>query len=77
MLGFYAIGWQQILKHLDLTLAFANKAVAVVWGIIWGVVFFREVITVKMIAGALIVIAGVVLYSLADTETGDEVHNER
>lgn len=42
LLGFYAIGWQQIIKRLPLTTAFANKAVTVVWGIIWGAVFFRK-----------------------------------
>ena len=42
LLGFYAIGWQQIIKRLPLTTAFANKAVTVVWGIIWGAVFFHE-----------------------------------
>ncbi|MFR4733824.1 MAG: transporter [Agathobacter rectalis] len=42
LLGFYAIGWQQIIKRLPLTTAFANKAVTVVWGIIWGAVFFMS-----------------------------------
>ena len=42
LLGFYAIGWQQIIKRMPLTAAFANKAVTVVWGIIWGFIFFHE-----------------------------------
>jgi len=29
----YALGWQQVLKHLDLTTAYANKAITNVWGI--------------------------------------------
>lgn len=44
---FYAIGWQQIIKRLPLTTAFANKAVTVVWGIIWGAVFFRKKLRLK------------------------------
>ena len=32
----YAIGWQQVIKHLPLTTAYANKAVTVVWGILLG-----------------------------------------
>lgn len=67
-LGIYAIGWQQIIKRMDLTIAFANKAVTVVWGIIWGVLFFGEKITVPKIIGAVLVICGVVLYSKADNE---------
>ncbi len=68
LLGFYAIGWQQIIKRIPLTMAFANKAVTVVWGLIWGLVFFQEKITVKKVLGALLVIAGVVLYARADGE---------
>ncbi|MCF0129425.1 MAG: EamA family transporter [Pseudobutyrivibrio sp.] len=66
LLGIYAIGWQQAIKRLNLTVAYANKAVTVVWGIVWGRVFFDEAITVKKIVGAAIVIGGVVLYSIAD-----------
>lgn len=62
LLGVYAIGWQQVIKRLPLTVAFANKSVTVVWGIIWGLVFFHEDISVGKIVGALLVIAGVILY---------------
>ena len=66
LLGFYAIGWQQIIKRIPLTTAFANKAVTVVWGIVWGLVFFHESISVGKIIGALLVVGGVVLYSYSD-----------
>ena len=68
LLGFYAIGWQQIIKRLPLTTAFANKAITVVWGIIWGAFFFDESITIGKVAGAVLVIIGVVLYAYADGE---------
>ena len=66
LMGIYAIGWQQIIKRIPLTTAFANKAITVVWGLIWGTVFFRERITVGKLVGAMLVIAGVVLYATAD-----------
>ena len=66
LLGLYAIGWQQIIKRLPLTTAFANKAVTIVWGIIWGALFFSESITLGKVIGALIVIAGVVLFVKSD-----------
>lgn len=72
LLAFYAIGWQQIIKRLPLTTAFANKAVTVVWGIIWGFLFFHESITSGKVLGALFVIMGVVLYSYADREDGND-----
>ena len=57
-------------KRLPLTTAFANKAVTVVWGIIWGALFFKEPVTIGKIAGAVLVILGVVLYAYADKEAG-------
>lgn len=64
----YAILWQQILKKLPLVTAFANKAVTVIWGIVWGALFFREEITISKIIGALVIIAGVYLVVSADKE---------
>lgn len=72
LLGFYAIGWQQIIKRMPLTAAFANKAVTVVWGIIWGFIFFHEPITAGKVIGAVLVIAGIVMYAMADKEAENE-----
>lgn len=72
LLGLYAIGWQQVLKRLPLTTAFSNKAVTIVWGIIWGCVFFGESVTLGKVIGAILIIAGVVLFSYADAEAKDE-----
>ncbi len=59
LLGFYAIAWQQVLKHLPLITAYANKAVTTIWGLVWGYLIFKEKITVTRFIGALIIIAGV------------------
>ena len=66
LLGVYAIGWQQVIKRIPLTTAFANKAVTVVWGIVWGWFFFGETITPGKLIGAGMVIAGVVLFAKSD-----------
>ncbi len=66
-LGIYAICWQQIIKRLPLVTAFANKAITVAWGILWGMLFFHEKITVNKIIGAVIIIVGIVLV-VTDTE---------
>ena len=66
-LGIYAIRWQFILKKFPLTVAFANKAVAVVWGILWGWLFFNEQITWQKAAGAAVIIAGIV-FVVSDDE---------
>lgn len=66
ILGIYAIAWQQILKHFDLSTAFCNKAITIVWGMIFGILFFAETIKWNMIAGAIIVIFGVIMVVKAD-----------
>ena len=76
LLGLYAIGWQQIIKILPLTTAFANKAVSVVWGIIWGCLIFKESITIGKVIGAILVVSGVVLYAYSDNDKKDEVENK-
>ena len=68
LLGIYAIGWQQIIKRLPLTLAFANKAVTTVWGLIWGLVFFHEQVTAGKLMGIALIVIGVVVFSTADRE---------
>ena len=66
ILGIYAIFWQQILKRFSLTVAFINKAITIVWGILWGAMFFKEQITTNMIIGAVIVFVGVSLVVMSD-----------
>lgn len=62
----YALGWQQVIKRIPLTLAFMNKAVTIVWGILWGFLLFGEQVNVGKVVGAILVIAGVVLFAKAD-----------
>ena len=68
ILGVYAFGWQQIIRKMPLTAAFSNKAITVVWGIIWGALFFRERITPGKIAGAVLVMIGVIVFAVSDGE---------
>ena len=64
----YAIAWQQIIKKMPIVTAYANKAVMVIWGIIWGLIFFGEKITVSKVIGAVIIIFGVYLVVTGDEE---------
>lgn len=61
ILAVYALLWQQILKRMPLTVAFANKAVVIIWGIVWGMVLFGESLTPGMVVGSVVIIAGIVL----------------
>lgn len=55
----YAVVWQQILKRMPLTVAYANRPVTLIWGIIWGALIFKERITWNMILGAAIIFLGI------------------
>ena len=66
LLGVYAIGWQQVIKHMDLTSAYAAKAATVIWGFVFGVLLFQETVSVGKILGLLLVTAGIVLFAKED-----------
>ena len=61
ILGIYAILWQQVIKKFELSVAYANKAVTLIWGMIWGSLIFKEQITFAKVAGILLVVAGIVI----------------
>jgi drug/metabolite transporter (DMT)-like permease len=61
LLGVYALVWQQVLKQLTLTTAFANKGATIVWGLLWGMLLFGESISLNMIIGAALVFVGILL----------------
>lgn len=71
ILVIYAILWQQIIKKFDLSIAYANRSIALLWSMIWAVLFFDETISVKNIIGVIIVIVGTVVVNI-DTEKKSE-----
>ncbi|MCR4646390.1 MAG: DMT family transporter [Oscillospiraceae bacterium] len=72
ILALYAVFWQQLLKHIMLSVAYACKSVTVVWGMIWGVVFFGETLTFKQILGGVLVMAGVLLVAVGRRDPDDD-----
>ena len=62
----YALVWQQLLKKLPLVTAYANKAVTVIWGLIWGTIIFKEHITIWNILGTVLIIIGIYVVVKAD-----------
>ena len=71
ILAGYALGWQQVIKRMPLTTAYANRGITVVWGIFWGAVFFSEAVTPFKLVGAAMIIAGIALFSHADAGEDD------
>jgi len=61
ILGVYAILWQQVLKRIPLTVAYPNRSITVILGLLWGALIFNELISWNMIVGALIIVCGIIL----------------
>lgn len=66
ILGIYAILWQQIIKRFEISIAYANKAMSLLWSIVWAIIFFHETITIKNIIGVVIVIIGTIIVNKDD-----------
>ncbi|QOS39889.1 transporter [Treponema rectale] len=63
ILGIYALLWQQVLKHISLTTAIANKSITIIWGLIAGYFLFHESITKTKILGAILILCGIFILS--------------
>ena len=61
ILGVYAMLWQQMIKRFDLSVAYANRAMALLWSAIWAVVLFHENLIGKQLLGIAFVIIGTVI----------------
>ena len=61
ILGVYAIIWQQLLKKFDVSIAYANKAMGLLWSIVWAILIFNDTITIKNVIGVIIVIIGTII----------------
>lgn len=71
-LGVYAILWQQAIKKIDLSIAYANKAMGVLWSMIWAVLIFHNDITLHNIIGVLFVVVGTIVLNSSE-ESGKSV----
>jgi len=68
ILFLYALLWQQVLKKFPLSTAIANKSVTIIWGMIFGLLFFDEKITPKMFLGTALILSGIILLSMDKPE---------
>lgn len=66
MLVIYALLWQQVLKHMDLTFAYANKGITLVWGTLIGYLLFKEEVTFFNIIGIIVILIGITVMILGE-----------
>lgn len=63
VMGLYAVLWQQILKRIDLSLAYMFKGTSLIFVMLLAYILFGEQITWNNIVGAIIIISGIVLFA--------------
>ena len=67
----YAFLWQIILARVSLSTAYSNRAVAMIWSVVWGILFFQEEIRWNHAVGALIICFGVFLVTTGGVKSDD------
>ena len=72
-LGIYAICWQQMIKIFPLSVAYANRAMALLWSAVWARIIFGEQITGRQMIGIALVVLGTIVIN---TEKQEEKENE-
>ena len=60
-LGVYAIFWQQIIKRFDLSIAYANRAFALVWSTLCALLISPATATPANTTGVIVIFAGIML----------------
>lgn len=63
VMGVYAVLWQQILKRIELSVAYMFKGTSIIFVMLLAYLLFGEQITWNNILGAIIIIAGIVLFA--------------
>ncbi len=55
----YALYWRNILKYLDVSIVYSNRALVIIYNMFIGMALFNEQLTVPNFLGALLIIAGI------------------
>ena len=72
ILGVYAILWQQMIKRFDLSVAYANRAMALLWSAVWAIVLFRDTLALKQVLGIAFVVLGTIIVNSDQKPEADE-----
>ena len=59
LLGIYAIFWQQIIRRVDISVAYANRASSIFWSTLWAVLLFGDKLSVQNLIGIGLIFAGI------------------
>ncbi|HEQ3525952.1 TPA: hypothetical protein VGS93_006395 [Bacillus cereus] len=59
----YAILWQQVIKHFEISKAYSHRGI-ILWSMLWSVFLFGDTIQWNHLLGAAIIIVGVIVYCI-------------
>ena len=63
VMGAYAIGWQQILKRVELSTAYMFKGTSLIFVMLIAFALFGEAITIMNVVGAIVIVLGIMLFA--------------
>ena len=63
VMGLYAVLWQQVLKRVELSMAYMFKGTSLIFVMLLAHILFGEQITWNNVVGAIIIIGGIVLFA--------------
>lgn len=72
VLFIYALLWQQVIKKTELSVAYANREMYLLWSLLWAIVFFHNDVTPTNIIGCLLVIAGTFVITGEDRKADED-----
>ncbi|HRF48136.1 MAG TPA: EamA family transporter [Anaerolineales bacterium] len=61
LLGAYAFFWQKAIRNVDLSLAYPQKGVVVLWTLLWSYLLWGEIVTPQNVVGSAVIVAGIAL----------------
>lgn len=71
-LGVYAFFWQQIIQRHDLSFAYLNRSVSLIWSMLWAALLFGEKISLQNAIGVLVIVTGVIVVNMSEAQKGKE-----
>ena len=63
VMAVYAVLWQQIIKRMDLSVAYMFKGTSLLFVLLLSIILFGETITVCNVIGAALIVGGIVLFA--------------
>ena len=72
ILAAYALIWQQMIKRFQLSIAYANKSMTLMWSMLWNFIIFSQGITPFKVVGVVLVVVGVIIMNTGAVKGEDE-----